>query len=217
MIAEVLPPEAQVAIGYARAADRPTFAAMLELDRALARAVAGASEPIVGQMRLAWWRDALAAPDGELPQGGPLYDQLVVSFGAQRSQLVRLVDGWEALFLADPLDDTAIDALCEGRVLAWEATATAIDVKYSEDLLAAAARCWALADLAANLPSGPDKALVLDRPSGLQGRPHRLPRNLRPLIILAVLGDRSLKAGGQPMLADRRSAAIALRVGMFGR
>ena len=136
-----LPPEAQVAIGYASPEHRGAFASLLAFDRNLARSVAGASEAIVGQLRLAWWRDALAASADDLPRGNPLLDELAAAFGEQRRSLRALVDGWEAVLLAEPVW-VAIQALSE-RAAGWRSGPSGAD----DPTVRLAAGRWALADL----------------------------------------------------------------------
>jgi phytoene synthase len=211
------PPEKDLALAYALPQDRALLASLFALDDALARAVAAASEPIVGQLRLAWWRDALRASPDKRPRGNPLLDELSGHFGSVLGTLIPLVDGWEAFLLADPLDHTSIAAFTDGRAAAWQAFAEVIGEGASAAAVGAAARVWAVADLAAGLGDGPDRALVLQVAEGSRPVRHLMPRRLRSLAVLAALGQRSLDRGGAPLMAGRGSALVALRAGLFGR
>lgn len=217
MIADDLPPEAEVAVGYARPEHKATFAALLAFDRNLSRSVAGASEAIVGQLRLAWWRDAMATRQEDLPCGNPLLDQLASGFKSHRPRLGALVDGWEAVLLAEPIGTEAAKALCEGREDAWHALADAIGAGAEPDAVRVAARRWALADFVSGLPAGAERDSILAEASTLSSRRTALPKSLRPLAVLDALARRSLAAGGAPLLAGRASAIAALRSGLFGR
>lgn len=217
MTDEDLPPEARVAIGYAGKADRDAFASILTLDRQLARAVAGASEPIVGQLRLAWWRDALSAEASGRPLGNPLLDAIAIAFGPLAVRLVPLVDGWEAILLSDGLEMDSIMSLRLGREEAWLALAGAIGAPDEGAAVRHAAGRWALADLLAGLSEPGERARVLELARGMPDDDRRLSRPLRPLAILDRLARRSLAAGGAPLLADRAGALVALRSGLFGR
>ena len=217
MIVEDLPPEAQVAVGYALPAHRDAFAALLAFDRNLARSVAGASEAIVGQLRLAWWRDALAASADTLPRGNPLLDELAKGFGGQCRQLGALVDGWEAVLLAEPIDMAAIQSLKAGREAGWLALADALDTGANDAAVRLAAGRWAIADLIAGLPQDDRIPEIIADAQASLGQPAPLPRALRPLAVLDALARRSLAAGGVPLLAGRSSAMVALRAGVFGR
>ena len=53
---------------------RDIWLAAFALDGRIGRMVLGASEPMLGQMRLAWWRDQLGAPASARPQGDLLLD-----------------------------------------------------------------------------------------------------------------------------------------------
>ena len=214
---EDLPPEAQVALGYALPEHRNAFGSLLAFDRNLARSVAGASEAIVGQLRLAWWRDALAASADAVPRGNPSLDQIARSFGEQRSRLGALVDGWEAVLLADPLNRSAIQSLKAGREAGWLALATALGSEADEAAVRLAAGRWALADLISSLPREDRISQIVADAQASLGQPAALPRALRPLAVLDALARRSLGAGGAPLLAGRGSAMVALRAGVFGR
>ena len=217
MTVEDLPPEAQVAIGYALPEHRGAFASLLAFDRNLARSVAGASEAIVGQLRLAWWRDALAASAEALPRGNPLLDELAKGFGEQRRQLGALVDGWEAVLLAEPIDMAAIQSLKAGREAGWLALADALKTEANEAAVLHAAGRWAIADLISGLPEEDRNPGIKADAQASLGQPASLPRAMRPLAVLDALARRSLAAGGTPLLAGRGSAMVALRAGLFGR
>ena len=212
-----LPPEAQVAIGYALPEHRGAFASLLAFDRNLARSVAGASEAIVGQLRLAWWRDALAASAGEVPRGNPLLDELADTFGQQRQSLGALVDGWEAVLLAEPIDRFAIHALKAGREAGWLALASALGAGTDDTAVRFAAGRWALADLLSGLPQEDRTPEIIADAQTSLGQPASMSRAMRPLAVLDALARRSIAAGGAPLLAGRGSAMVALRAGVFGR
>lgn len=206
-----LPPPLQLALAYApRAAREPTLALFL-LDTRLAGFVRRGGEPLMAQMRLAWWRDTLRGTPADWPRGDPLLEMLRA--WRTPAPLVALVDGWEQL-LAGELDREAITAFAGGREKGWAALAGEIGAEGAA--VEPAARAWALGDLAGNLSDPAERALVVqatrpDRyvpPSG---------RALRPLAILGGLGRRALAKGGVPLLDGRGAALAALRLGMFGR
>ena len=211
-----LPPEQDLALAYARARDRPAIEAVLRLDKNLGRAVAQASEPIVGQLKLAWWRDALSASPEARPQGNPLLETLSANFGSDTRCLVALVDGWESLLVSDPLSAGSIELLLAGREVAWRLIASRLAPGENMTHVAAAARRWALADLLAGLGDEHERAIALSLAAS-EVRPPRLSRQLRPLAVLAALASGAIARGGLPLLADRRAALVALRSGLFGR
>src|SRR3546814_7204404 len=52
-------PERWLAATYARRQARPGLAALFALDMSLGRLVASTNEPMIGAIRIAWWREAL--------------------------------------------------------------------------------------------------------------------------------------------------------------
>lgn len=207
-----LPPAERLALAYAPARNRSATLALLALDARLAAIVRGRREPIATQLRLAWWRDVLARPAAEWPRGEPVLDGL--RGWRDPSCLAGLPGGWEAL-LADELTPAAIGEFADGRGQAFACLARELGTPSPEDA-ATAGRTWALADLAANLSNGLERALVVECGRGLSAPP-RLPASLRPLAVLAALGAAALKRGGGPLLAGPRSALLALRIGVTGR
>lgn len=214
--AQTFGPELEVALAYATGRDRPLLASFLGFDHALARALAVASEPIVGQLRLAWWRDALIAEPAVRSQGNPQLTELSAHFGRHLGHLVSMVDGWEALLLAEPLDVVAIEAFATGRAEGWQVIANALGCEDDGTAVYQAGRLWALADLASKLDDPGERDLVLGYANDLGTGLARFSRRLRPLAVLAVLSQRSIKERGTALMSGRRSALTALRVGLFG-
>ena len=206
-----LPAPLRLALAHAPRPVRPATLALFALDARLAGFVRRGSEPLLAQMRLAWWRDTLGTASSAWPQGDPLLELLRGWQAPER--LVPLVDGWEGL-LAEQLDREAIRDFAEGRVKAWQVLASEIGMKGSP--VESAARAWALGDLAGNLSDPSERAMVLGVAAGEPLVPSRA-RALRPLAILGGLGRRSLARGGVPLLDGRGAALAALRLGMFGR
>ena len=77
---------------------------VLRLDRRMGRLVSEVSEPALGQIRLAWWReeigrertvDAPAPPD-------PLLVDILERWPGDREPLVELINGWEELLEVYP-------------------------------------------------------------------------------------------------------------------
>jgi len=160
---------------------------------------------------LAWWRDLLALSPDAWPLGEPLVAALR-GWGDARS-LQSLVDGWEAL-LADTFALSVVAESVDSRSQAFAALARELGVDAVD--AAAAARVWALADLAANLSDAAERELVVELGRNL-APPPRLPRSLRPLAVLAGLGAAALARGGGKLLGGPASAFHALRIGLSGR
>ncbi|WP_168453031.1 hypothetical protein [Sphingopyxis microcysteis] len=89
---------------------RAAIAALWAFAERLTKLLADAREPLIGQIKLAWWRDmaAMLADDpAALPKGEPLLAELAASW-AGRGALDTLVDAAEAMLVAD--DAAAHDA-----------------------------------------------------------------------------------------------------------
>ena len=206
-----LPPPQRLALSYApRLARSPTLA-LLALDVRLAALLRRGREPVLVQMRLAWWRETLAADPRSWPVGDPVLGLLR---GWRRpTALGGLVDGWEGL-LGDSLDRAAIGAFAEGRGEAFAELARELGAEPAA--ATACGKLWALGDLAANLSEPGERAAAIGAAANLPPCP-QLPRALRPLAVLAGLARRSLTRGGEPLLAGPRALLFAVRLGIAGR
>ena len=212
-----LRPEYRIALAYAHPDDRLAYHAMFELDRRLADIVAGSSEPMIGQLRLAWWRDVLGKQPGDRPNGEPLVAALNTAWGAHSDGLVTLVDAWEGILLAETLDRNAALQFTEGRGASWTALASGPFAGENPSEITLAAQAWFLADLLSHLSDAEEREVVAALADSTQLRSTRLPRRLRPLAILSALGSRALAAGGISPMEGRGAALLALRIGIFGR
>ena len=116
-VADARRAERALVIGHVPARARAGFAAVLALDDVLAGIVRTTREPIVGQMRLTWWFDALEALDREpSPLGEPVLTALARDWrphGGTGAMLAGMIDGWEALLSPDPLDPAAMRLFAE--------------------------------------------------------------------------------------------------------
>jgi len=209
---EELPAAQRLALSYAPARARAGNLALLALDARLSQIIRNRREPMLVQMRLAWWRDMFGRPAREWPGGDAVLERLQA--WRQPEGLAALADGWEALLSSD-LDAHAIGEFVDGRGRAFACLARELGA-YGEEDAREAAQLWALADLAVNLSDGEERQLVVDygrsRPP-----PPRLSASLRPLAVLAGLGHLALERGGAPLLHGPRSAFLALRIGFTGR
>lgn len=93
-------PRVMVSVPHAR---RAAMAALWGLAARLTKLLLDAREPLIGQIKLAWWRDmaALIASDpAALPKGEPLLAELEATWAGQGG-LDALVDAAEAMLLAE--------------------------------------------------------------------------------------------------------------------
>ena len=67
-----LPVERRLALAYAPANSRGLWLGLFALDARLGAVVQAAHEPLLAQIKLAWWRDELAKPLAARALGEPL-------------------------------------------------------------------------------------------------------------------------------------------------
>lgn len=153
-------PWRRIILTYAPADGREGLAALLDLDDALSLLLRTTSQPALGQLRLAWWREALAKLDTAPPPAEPVLQALardVLHKGASGAALVPIVHGWEVLIEEEALDSAAMRRFAEGRGSLFAAAARVLGADAS-DPVAIAGRGWALADLAGNLADPNERA-----------------------------------------------------------
>ncbi|MEO6093538.1 MAG: squalene/phytoene synthase family protein [Novosphingobium sp.] len=211
-----LPTLQRLALAYAPGSAREPTLALLALDARLAGVVRSAREPMLAQLRLAWWREQLRVPVARWPEGEPLLAALR-SWDAERDALAALADGFEALTGAAPLPAAAMEQLARARGQAFAALARLLGV---EREAAAAERLgidWALADIAARLGSTKERQTAVALAKARDWRPAPLSRTLRPLAVLRGLARRAVLRGETLDTLPPGALASVLRVGLLGR
>lgn len=204
-------PERALILTYAPQGGRAALAALLALDDALSQLLRSTTQPAVGQLRLAWWREALARLDSQPPPAEPVLQGLaahVLPLGISGASLVPIVHGWEVLIEEDALEGDALVRFGEGRGRLFEVGGKALDAGPG-DPLAEAGRGWALADLARNLGTDDEAvaARTLAAPLLKAAAARRWSRNGRALGALAHRArlDLALEHGAPtPIGAPRR-------------
>ena len=186
-------PERSLAVTYAPVAARAGLAALFALDEKLGGIVASTSEPMIGLMRLTWWRDQIMALGQGPAAAEPLLGHLaadVIARGAEPATIAAMEDGWAAL-LDGPMDAEAIARHGQARGGHLFVAAGAV-LKAETDRLHAAGQGWALADLAHRHSDAEVRAEAARQARAalapLAGT--RWARAARPLGALAVLAAR---------------------------
>jgi phytoene synthase len=208
-----LPQTMQLALAYAPSRVKLPTLALLALDQRLAGLLRHSREPMMAQIRLAWWRETLGREVAEWPEGEPLLAALRSWNGGHRA-LVALVDGWEALTGEAPLAPESLEEMVDGRAAAFAGLAEALDRRNEADAARALGRRWALADLATKLNHPGESVVVKRLAQAEQGRSARVSRVLRPLAVLEGLARDNLASGGQ---GSARTVLKAMRIGLLGR
>jgi phytoene synthase len=180
---------------------RPAFDALFGIDDAMAEVVASSTQPALGAIRLAWWREALERLDQQASPAEPRLQAAAAELlprGVTGAMLAELEGGWSTLL--DDVHDVEQIAQRGEKLFAMGATL----LGGAHDAL----------DVAGRLYGGTDAARrghleLVPGNIGLGGE--RFPRLLRPLTALAALAARDLKRGGPPFEPEATPArALAL-------
>lgn len=144
-------PERGLALAYAPDdGRRAALSALLALDAALGDVVRSTTQPALGQIRLAWWREQLVKLDTAAPPAMPVLEALaadVLPRGVAGAALSAIVDGWDVLIEEEALDDAALERFADergGQLFALAAAVLGGDGAVARRL----GRGWALFDLA---------------------------------------------------------------------
>ena len=208
-----LPIERRLALAYAPARARRLWLGLFALDARLGGVVRGAHEPMLAQIKLAWWRDQLARPLSARAVGEPLL-ALLGAWTSQVAGLQALVDGWELLLDDQAPGKSAMQEFAETRAQACAGLAIRLNLAEARPEAEPAARAWALAELAASLSDPDQKALALGLIAQLDWRRASLPRELRPLQVLYGLAAR--QRGNGPLIPGPIAGLRAVRLGLLG-
>ncbi len=142
------------------------LAALFALDNKLAETLRTTSEPMLGQIRMQWWQDALVKLDTAPPPPEPVLQGIardVLRAGVSGAAVGEIVEGWRVL-LESELDDAALRTHgARGRALF--ALAGQVAGAQTTDPLEQAGEGWALADLSGKL-SDPAEAAAARRIAG---------------------------------------------------
>lgn len=184
---------------------------MFAIDDALADVVTSSTQPALGAIRLAWWREALQRLDNSPPPPEPRLQAAAVELlprGISGAELAGLEVGWAAML------EEAPDPILAGErgTRLFRIGARLLDVEFRDEILGAAGRLFAGVDIGRRGLAD----IVAGRP-GTKGP--RIPRPARPLTALAALAVRDLRRGGPPFEAQATPgrAAALLSHRLFGR
>lgn len=135
----------RLVLRHAAPATRRRLAAVFALDARLAQIVRSTREPMLGRIRLTWWRDALAGLDetGRVPDEPVLLE--VAAAGLPGAALAGMAEGWTILLDEDFAEVNQLDAYARLR------GGTMFAVVGGETGAVEAGAGWALADLAAHV------------------------------------------------------------------
>lgn len=105
-----LAPPARLAIAYAPSDVRSAFALLLQIDNRFAEILRNAREPMIAQIKMAWWREAFASAAETRPKGEPLLQALnEAGDRIPLRALEALALAWEQLLGSEKFSQEAID------------------------------------------------------------------------------------------------------------
>lgn len=181
---------------YVPRPQRFQLADLFALDAALGNVVRTTREPMVGRIRLAWWRERL----GDIDQGVVLAEPrleatagLVAQTSLTGAMLAELVDRWEPLLDDFPWSGETIGSVA-GRGAILFGYAGAILGGEQGEVARAAGSLWALVDVAKHCSDEGSRHLLIDVARGqLDGFRGTAQSEVRPLTMLGLLARRDIK------------------------
>jgi phytoene synthase len=195
---------------------------LFEIDAAMGDVLRTTREPMLGPIRLAWWRERLEELDesGEAPAEPRL--QAVVRELLPRAvsghDLAGLEPGWLRLFDEFPWGTATSEAIWLRGNLLFGLGARVLG-EPSEQIQAAGG-LWALVDAARHCSDAPSRELLMGQARSFAKRlaGTRFAPRLRPLSMLAALAARDCRRG-EPFEAEGSPARTAamLRHRLSGR
>lgn len=213
---ESLPALQRLALSYCPAfAFEPTLA-LLALDARFASLIRGAVEPMLAQLRIAWWREMLRGDCDDWPGGEPLLAALH-SWKGNLPALAGLADGWEAMTAASPLPASAMVSLAGARGEAFSELARLLGRPGDQEKASQCGYGWALCDIASRLTREDERESALSLVAACNWGPLGLSRALRPLTVLHGLAARSARKGDLLGEGGLPAMASAVRLGLLGR
>lgn len=200
-------PERRMILSYApNAAAGQGLAALLALDDKLAETVRSTTEPMLGQIRLQWWHDALAKLDDAAPPAEPVLEAVargVVRDGVRGAEVAEIALAWQAL-LQDELDAEVLKAFAQRGARLFELAGRLAGASPG-DPLTKAGEGWALADLAGGLSDRGEAAAarMIAEQALAEATGAKWNRNGRALGAMAHLAR--LDLAGVPLGSPRRT------------
>jgi len=189
---------------------RPAFDALFSIDDALAGVVASSTQPVLGAIRLAWWREALERLDANPPPPEPRLQTVAAELlprGVSGKELAGLEAGWAALL--EEVPDMA--KVGERGALLFRLGARLLGVESIDETIGKAGRLFASVDVSRRGFA----AIGSDGPGSTRTK---VRGRLRPLTAFAALAARDLRRRGPPFEPEATPgrAVTLIRHRLFG-
>ena len=188
-----------LALTYAPLPNRGALAALFSLDRAMGDVVRTTKEPLLGPIRLAWWRERLEEldDDGTAPAEPRLQQAAaeLIPRGVTGRELAALESGWLRMFDPFPWTVQTSEAIWFRGNLLFGLGARVVG--RADERIQGAGGLWTLVDAARHCSDPQSRAMLVEQARsfarGLAGV--RFPGPLRPLSTLTVLAIRDCRRG----------------------
>ena len=194
-----------LALTYASVRERAPLAALFAIDKAMGDVVRTTREPLLGPVRLAWWRERLEDLDKGI--SAPAEPRLVaverhlLPRGVSGHDLASLEAGWLRLFDPFPWSAETSEAIWFRGNLMFGLGAKVLAM--DNPRIQGAGGLWALTDAARHCSDAGSREMLLHQARafarGLGGE--KFPTALRPLSALAALAIRDCRRG-EPFEAE---------------
>ena len=211
-----------LALTYVPLRDRGALAALFAIDRAMGEVVRTTTEPMLGPIRLAWWRERLEELDtGAAAPAEPrlqAVERELIPRGVTGRELTALEGGWLRLFDPFPWTVQTSEAIWFRGNLLFGLGARVLS--QADERIQGAGGLWTLVDAARHCSDPDSRRMLIEQARafarGLGGV--RFPGPLRPLSMLAALAIRDCKRG-EPFEREGAPGRVAamLRHRLSGR
>lgn len=185
--------------------------ALWNLDLAFADVVATSSQPALGAIRMAWWRERLEELDNGNAPAEPRLASVkrhLLGRGISGVELSKLEDCWLPMLAPFPWDQSVAEGFRQRGQTLFSIGARLLGGEPAE--AQAAGALWSLVDGASHCSDAPSREMLCQAArTALEEVPSRLPARIRPLTILAALAAYDLRPGGR---LGRVGVALAHRL-----
>ena len=169
---------------------------MFALDSALGNVVRATREPMVGRIKLAWWRERLEEIDQGIVPAEPQLEaiaEVVVHTPLTGAILSELASKWEWLLAEFPWDEETIEAVAGRGALLFGFAATILGAEETEQA-SLAGSLWSLVDVARHCSDERSREALIDSARAMFGDVQgTADPATRPLTMLGLLARRDVE------------------------
>jgi len=205
-------PERELALSYAPRPIRARLRVLWSVDERFGTIVAGTTDPIIGTMRLLWWREELTT-SMEDNRAEPLLEnvkQVIEATGGDGKEWGAMAGGWNAL-LQDPIGERELDRFAVERGSRLFRLSAELLVDDVPTWVEREGRGWSLTDLACRMSDPATQELAQSMAGHAFDRipDHQWPARLRALGTLVVLARRDVRAATRRLGSPGRVGRMA--------